>query len=324
MRGNNAAPGTSNHALPSPRDIPLLNDTVRMPWEGDGAPGDSVVPPALAVLYRVAVGPAADYYVPRFMQFDRGGLALPGWHWPAMLAPAIWAFYRKLWLAGIAYALLSLLGAAGFMAVESDLSDSTLAWLACGVASVWLLPGIVAAPLANSLLYRRVKRLVGGATARGRETSKAARLLSACRPTDLLLAVGCALIGALAALVLAPHVFALYENHAIRAQLAQTLAAVKPLQREIEESFERSNAVPRTLDHAVTFVRIGGDLIDSVNFSPFSGRLRVALGSAIAELAGKNILLAPVVDPTQRLRWICIPVDIAPKYLPVQCRRPPS
>ena len=69
-------------------------------------------------------------------------------------------------------------------------------------------------------------------------------------------------------------------------------------------------------------MRTGGGVIDSVNFNPLSGRLRVALGSTIAELAGKNILLAPVVDPAQRLHWICIPVDIAPKYLPAQCRNP--
>ena len=293
-----------------------------MPWDADGAPSEKVVPPALAVLFRLAVGPAADYYVPRFMRFEKGGLALPGWHWPAMLAPAVWAFYRKLWLPGIAYALLTLLSAAGFLAVESDMSDSTLAWLACGAASVWLLPGIIAAPLANSLLYRRVKRLVGGATARGREMSKAARLLSACRPTDALVAVACALTGLLAASALAPHVYALYENQSIRARLAQSLAAIQPLQREIEDSWERGNAVPRTLEQAATLVRTGGDLIDGVNINPLSGRLRVALGSKIAELAGKNILLAPIVDPVQRLHWICIPVDIAPKYLPAQCRHP--
>ena len=40
--------------------------------------------------------------------------------------------------------------------------------------------------------------------------------------------MGCALIGTLAASVLAPHFFALYENHSIRARLAQTLAAIKP------------------------------------------------------------------------------------------------
>ena len=107
MRGNNAAPRTTNHALPSPREIPLLNDTVRMPWDGDGASGERVVPPALAVLYRVAVGPAADYYVPRFLRFAGGGPALSGWHWPAMLAPAIWAFYRKLWLAAFVTVPLS-------------------------------------------------------------------------------------------------------------------------------------------------------------------------------------------------------------------------
>ena len=68
-------------------------------------------------------------------------------------------------------------------------------------------------------------------------------------------------------------------------------------------------------------LRAGGGLIDSVNFNPLNGRLRVALGARIAELAGKNILLAPVVDPAQGLQWLCIPVDIAPQYLPWQCRR---
>ena len=87
MRGKNAAVRTTNHALPSPREIPLLTDTVRMPWDATRCREKRVVPPALAVLYRVAVGPAADYYVPRFLRFERGGLALPGWHWPAMLAP---------------------------------------------------------------------------------------------------------------------------------------------------------------------------------------------------------------------------------------------
>ena len=293
-----------------------------MPWDGVGLPGEKVVPPALAVLYRVAVGPAADYYVPRFMRYEKRGFALLGWHWPAMLAPVVWAFYRKLWLPGIVYALLTLLGAAGFLAVESYLSDSTLAWLICGVASVWLLPGIVAAPLANSLLYRRVKRLVGGAIAHSRETPKAARLLSACKPTDRFVAVACALTGIALASVLAPHLYASYEKHSIRARLTQTLAAIKPLQQEIEESWERSNAVPRTLEQAATLFRTGENLIDSVNFNPLTGRLRVALRSRFAELAGKNILLAPVVDPMQRLQWICIPVDIAPKYLPLQCRLP--
>lgn len=321
MRGKNVAARKTTHALPTPREIPLLNDTVRMPWDPRDLPGERVVPPALAVLYRVAVGPAADYYVPRFMRFERGGLALPGWHWPAMLAPAVWAFYRKLWMAGIVYALLTLLGAAGFLAVESYLSGSMSTWFACGVA-IWLLPGIIAAPLANSLLYRRVRRLVGGAVAHCRETSKAARLLQACRPTDLMVAVACALTGTLAASVLAPHVFALYEKHAVRARVAQTLAAIEPLQREIEESWERSNAVPRTLEQAATLFRTGEDLIDSVNFNPLTGRLRVALRSQFAELAGKNILLAPVIDPAHRLQWICIPIDIAPKYLPLQCRRP--
>ena len=43
-------------------------DTVRMPWSPDGVSPDTVVRPALAVLYRMAIGPAADYYVPRLLR----------------------------------------------------------------------------------------------------------------------------------------------------------------------------------------------------------------------------------------------------------------
>ena len=75
------------------------------------------------------------------MRFEQRGIALPGWHWPALIAPAVWAFYRKLWLPGIAlHAAVRLLGLAGFLTIEADLSDSDGASLACGAALVWLLP----------------------------------------------------------------------------------------------------------------------------------------------------------------------------------------
>ena len=84
----------------SPPAVLPIGDTVRMPW--DSAGGERVVRPALAVLYRMAVGPAADYYVPRFLRFEWTGRAFPSWHWPSFWLPGIWAFYRKLWALGSA------------------------------------------------------------------------------------------------------------------------------------------------------------------------------------------------------------------------------
>ena len=75
------------------------------------------------------------------------------------------------------------------------------------------------------------------------------------------------------------------------------------------------------LDDAATLMQLGGLVVDNVSFSPINGRLRLALGSTIEELAGKTILLAPTVDRSQHMRWVCVPVDIPAKYLPQECRR---
>ncbi len=83
-----------------------------MPWELAGSPPERVVPPSRAVFFRLAVGPHADYYAPRFLGYERAGRAALGWHWPAFLLGSIWAFYRRLWLAGVVYAVLPLVGAA--------------------------------------------------------------------------------------------------------------------------------------------------------------------------------------------------------------------
>ena len=95
-----------------------------MPWESPLDKRETVVPPSRAVQFRVAVGPGADRYVPRFIGFERAGRALPGWHWGALFFGGAWACYRRLWLPASGYAALSVAGAAAFVAIEPDLGDS--------------------------------------------------------------------------------------------------------------------------------------------------------------------------------------------------------
>jgi Protein of unknown function (DUF2628) len=293
-----------------------------MPWESAGNPPDRVVPPARAVFFRLAVGPAADRYVPRFLRYERAGRAAPGWHWPAMLFGSGWAFYRRMWLPGILYALLPLIGAATFIEVEPALGDSLAVWLACAVALIWLLPGVIASLCANSLLYGQVRRLVQRAEALTTEKTGVARLLSERRPTDIVYAV---LLGSVVVMItwmlVAPPLAAMYADREVRVKVAEGLAAIRPLQRQVEESWHRFHAIPYSLDDAAWFVRRSGSVIDGVNFNPINGRFRLALGSTIAELADKTIFLAPAVDPWQRLFWVCVPVGISPKHLPLECRR---
>ena len=293
-----------------------------MPWEAAGSPPDRVVPPARAVFYRLAIGPAADQYVPRFLRYERTGSVAPSWHWPALLLGSAWAFYRRLWLPGIVYALFPLLGAAAFIEIEPALGDSLPVWLASAVALIWLMPALVSALLANSLLYRQVKRVVLRAEALTPEKTGVARLLSERRSTDPVYAV---LLGGVAFIVtwmlLAPPLAAMYADRAVRAKVAEGLAAIRPLQRQVEDNWHYFNAIPYTLDDAAWFVKRSGSVIDGVNFNPINGRFRLALGSTIAELADKTIFLAPAVDPWHRLFWVCVPVGISPKHLPLECRR---
>ena len=76
-------------------------DSIQLP-RVDGEPEDEkIVRPSLAILFRMAVGPGADYYAPRFLEYERVGRSFPSWNWAPLLAPAVWAIYRRLWLAGI-------------------------------------------------------------------------------------------------------------------------------------------------------------------------------------------------------------------------------
>jgi hypothetical protein len=67
--------------------------------------------------------------------------------------------------------------------------------------------------------------------------------------------------------------------------------------------------------------QLGSDFLAAVNVSLESGRVRLALGPLIPELSGRSILLAPALDRDERVRWICVPVDIPARYLPHECRQ---
>ena len=305
----------------SPLDAPsLTGDTVHLPGTGpDGT--DTVVRPALAVFYRIAVGPGADRYAPRFLSYERSGHARPGWHWPALLAPAAWAFYRRLWGAGILYTLLPLAGLAAFMTLAPRFDGSALLFWGAAVVTVWLLPNLVPALVADALLYLRARREVRAAEAGAGSASDALKRLSVTRPTSPLAGIlGGGMALALAASLAAPNLELAEAERAVRAQVGTTLDAVKALQVDVEAALRHSDSLPRPFDALLTVVRAGGTLAEAVDVHPATGRVRVALGSAVPALAGKAILLAPAVDAREQVRWTCIPVDIPRALLPAACR----
>lgn len=294
--------------------------TIRLPGRPP-ADGDRVVRPALSVLFRLAVGPGADYYGPRFVAFERRGRGSATWHWPALFVPALWAFYRRLWGAGVAFALLPLAGAAALAWVAPWFEDSTLLWLACAALLVIVVPGVTGASLANALLYRRVRARIRRAEAQSPSPSQAASTVGAADPVSPSAA---AFLGSLAAALwlaaVAPLVATAYGEHAVRVKVAKALAAIAPVQQQVEDSWRAFRHWP---GQGLAFElpsRAGAVLFDEIAVDPQTGRVRLSLGTSIPELAGRAILLAPAVDRANRLHWFCVPVGIPDRFLPQACR----
>jgi hypothetical protein len=303
-------------ALPVPR-----NDAFHLPEALVGEPDEHRVRPTLAVLYRLAVGPAADYYTPRFLKFEHQGHSAPGWHWAAMLLPSVWAFYRKLWVSGVVYAAMPIAGALAVLALGERIDDWNVPWLIGAALLIWLLPALCAATLADSLLYNRIRRLVRRAEARTVNAAQAAQMITERDPTSgvagFLLGIGSIV---LALGIVAPDLFRAYTEHSVRAQVAETLASVKGVQNQVEEQFERAGRAPQRHEELPLQPSAWAHLLEELSLNPATGRLRLSLGPAVPELWGKTLLLAPALDVFQRVRWFCIPIDIPEKYLPKECR----
>lgn len=295
-----------------------IGDTIRMPWASPTNDDDHVVRPALAVLYRIALGPSADRYVPRFLEYERAGRSIPGWLWSAFFAPPVWAFYRKLWLAGVVGALLPLAGLAAFVTLAAFVPDG-IEWFAAAAALVWILPSAAFAVVANALLHRRVKRVVENAEAEAATAHEVASAVARAGPTSL--AGALAGVGALAAAfgVVLSVLQALNDTRVVRADVEAALAAMQPLQREIEEGYLRLQAMPQP-EQTLLRTWLGSTTIDTVSVSQATGRLRITFGPTRPALTGKMILLVPALDESQRVEWLCIAVGIEPKHIPAQCR----
>jgi len=295
-------------------------DSIELPRIAGEPEDEKIVRPSLAILFRMAVGPAADYYAPRFLEYERVGRSFPSWNWAPLLAPAVWAIYRRLWLAGLAFVAWPLLAIGAFWIALSQLADINAIGLVGTAIVAWLIPGVVGALIGNTLLYRRARRLVQSAEARTTKTDKAARWLS--RRTVIAPAQAAATTAFMAAALGAvlPDLQSAYADQVVRSRIAEMIAAIQPLQRQLEEWFiSRSPTDAPEVDMAEAHP--DAESFAKVNVSLTNGRVRLALGSSIPELSGSSILLAPAIDRRQQVRWICIPVDIPARYLPQECRQ---
>lgn len=316
-----AAPPAALVAAPVAATAVHVYDGFRLPDAVIGDPSERRVLPRLAVLYRLAVGPAADYYTPRFLRYEQEGRTRAGFHWAAMILPPVWAFYRKLWLAGIVYAAMPVAGALLVHALGENIDDWDIPWLVGVALLMWLLPSLCAATLANSLLYRRIRRLVQRAEAKSATTAQAAQMLSERSPTSgiagFLLGIGSIV---LALGVVSPGMFRAYAEHDVRTKVAATLASVRNVQDKVVDRYQEAGVARGPRTELPLTAEAWAHRLQALTLNPATGRLRLSLGPAVPELWGKTLVLAPALDVFQRVVWYCVPIDIPSRYLPKECR----
>lgn len=295
----------------------MMNDTIRMPGSGER----TVLRPALAMLYRIAVGPNADHYAARFLAYERASRLLLSWNWPAFFAPPLWAAYRVLWLPAFAFAMLPLLGAMLFIPISPSFDGSDAAWFFAALLLIWVIPGILAASIGDFFVYRRVRRQALAAERETEDGGEAASRAAECTAVSLIGGVVGFIALALVSAAIGLDLKGAFHEHNIRQQVLTSLRAVRNVEEQVEANWTTARLVPRQTGSVLQDHPNAGAILEDVHVSPENGRLRVRFGDSVPELAGKTILLAPLRDPQQRVRWLCIPVDIPRPLLPLDCRR---
>jgi hypothetical protein len=276
----------------------------------EGEPAEErVVRPSLAILFRVAVGPAADYYAPRFLEYERRGYSFPSWNWAAPWAPTIWAFYHKLWGAGLGFALWPVAAMAAFGLIDPYLGDSTLASVACAILLLWVLPGIVAGLIANTLIYHSTREVVRRAEAETLRPDEAAKLLGERSPIALGSAVVLGIVAIPSRYSSRPE-----PQAAVAIVRCERVAARSPRTAAAPDrggwDFARSSLVKATAS-SFGWTR-AREFLGAANVRPRTAACTL-LGPLIPEL-GAVVLLAPTLDRDERVHCPSVPALFT--YLP--------
>ena len=244
------------------------------------------------LLFRLAVGPAADYYAPRFLSYESARRA--GMHWPSFLLPSVWAFHRKLWLAGFTFALPPV--AAHSPLLPSPIASTTRRCRGCSAQSSlsgscpasfrrsWQIHWCIAGCGKSSHAPRPARAPPRRWQASWREAVRHRSPRVCCSAAQ-----HCCWRPAWWPSCVAPG------SSTVRAKV--TAARQRPAAATAGRGEWDRVAIPLSS----TWMRCvqAATAFDEVSFRPANGRLRLGLGRSIPELFGRSILLAPAVDASQ-------------------------
>jgi hypothetical protein len=125
----------------------------REPLPSFNAPTESLGSTTNPLYEAVLAGCRADYYLPRFAEFDKGGgKHIRGWNWGAFFGGGVWALYRKMYGWFFAFWGLSFL-ALIFQAKVSPVFGALVIMIPWGAFTI----------NANSLYHRHVRMRISAA-----------------------------------------------------------------------------------------------------------------------------------------------------------------
>lgn len=269
--------------------------------------------------YQAVIGSNQEYYLKKFLEFDREGKGRPSWHWPAFFVTFYWMLYRKMWRNALLYfvlpyVVLMILGiAAGFMGTAGA-PVAGLLYLALMVG-LWLVPPLYA----DALYYNHCRQVIANARQYTSHPHRLYGILSTRGGTsNLLIIIMVAisfvfLLGILAALAIPA-----YSNYAMRAKTAQAAALGQKATSAVDHYYQQHHQFPPSmLDTNLTQTLPQG--IKAVEIDGQSGQINVVLtGSGSRESA---IIFKPVVQVGDTIVWGCRGQYIAKVNLPQQCRQ---
>lgn len=296
--------------------------------------------------YETAIGQSADYYLPKFEQFDQGSSKL-GWNWPAFFVTTPWFWYRKMWGWGIAnvawFWLVLVVVMPIVMGVTAAGAEGEDKQAAVGKAFIfigllWAIPWFLFPMFANSLYWRHINGVIRNVppNLRDHKDKRAARIeRNGGVGTGAMIAVvlGGGLILLFFVGILAAIAIPAYQDYAIRGQVAEADGLAAPARAAVTVYYTQNDAWPEN-DGAVDFTAERGFYVQSVRVD--RGSVVVEYGSAVHDaIRHKYLIYSPGIDSQKRVVWMCalaedprviergpgpVGTDIPPKYLPRECR----
>jgi Zn-dependent protease with chaperone function/Tfp pilus assembly protein PilE len=120
-----------------------------------------------------------------------------------------------------------------------------------------------------------------------------------------------ALVGVLAAIAIPA-----YQDYVARAKMSEVVSAGQLATRAVTAFYDQNGKLPQTL--ADSGFTQSSPAIKRMVFDHLSGVIEIA--PAFAPVQDKTLEFVPKLDAQKRIQWRCRSDDIAPKYLPAQCR----